>query len=190
MGLSEPAVLNDVVGFRRRGATPPAVARAADLSLRLLGRPFGPGEAVIVKPSNILNPLAELLLTIEREGRALFLYAPLETFLISVTRKGLHCRAWVRELLEGYVQEGFVDRGRAALAVHEPRFHLESGHESGLGEGTGLLQFAQPLRLLGQAGPEAMEIPGAETQPADFITQVRISSCGISGAERSPTSKL
>lgn len=113
MGLSEPAILNDVVGFRRRGARPAAVARTADLALRLLGRPFAPGEAVIVKPSNLLNPLAELLLALEDQAQALFLYAPLETFLISVARKGLHCRAWVRELLEGYVQERFIDLGFA-----------------------------------------------------------------------------
>lgn len=113
MGLSEPAILNDVVGFRRRGAPPAAVARAADLALRLLGRPFAPGEAVIIKPSNLLNPLAELLLALEDQAQALFLYAPLETFLVSVARKGLHCRAWVRELLEGYVQEDFIDLGFA-----------------------------------------------------------------------------
>lgn len=114
MGLSEPVVLNDVVGFRRRGAQPAQVARAADLALRLLGRPFGPGEAVIVKPSNVVNPLAELLMAIEGQAQALFLFAPLETFLISVARKGLHCRTWVRELLEGYLRERFVDLGLAA----------------------------------------------------------------------------
>ncbi len=113
MGLSEPTILNDVVGFRRRGAPPAAVARTADLALRLLGRPFAPGEAVIVKPSNILNPLAELLLALQGQGRALFLFAPLETFLISVARKGLHCRAWVRELLEGYLQDNFIQLGFA-----------------------------------------------------------------------------
>ncbi len=111
MGLSEPQVLNDVVGFRRRGAPPPAVARAADGALRLLGRPYGVGEAVVVKPSNLLNPLAELMLTLQPQAKALFLYAPLETFLISVVRKGLHCRLWVRELLEGYLREGYADFG-------------------------------------------------------------------------------
>lgn len=111
MGLSEPVVLNDLVGFRRRGAQPAAVARAADLSLRLLGRPFGAGEAVVVKPSNVLNPLAELMLAIESGAQAVFLHAPLETFLISVARKGLHCRAWVRELLEGYLRDRFIDLG-------------------------------------------------------------------------------
>lgn len=111
MGLSEPVLLNDVTGYRLRGAQGPAVARAADLSLRLLARPFGPGEAVVVKPSNLVNPLAELLLALQDQARAVFLYAPLETFLISVVRKGLGCRLWVRELLEGYLRMGYVDLG-------------------------------------------------------------------------------
>src|SRR5258706_7689081 len=44
MGLSEPQLLNDVVGLRRRGAPPRAVARIADAATRLLARPFGAGE--------------------------------------------------------------------------------------------------------------------------------------------------
>ena len=64
MGLSEPVILNDVVGFRRRGAERRAVARAADVATRLLARPFAAGEAVVVKPSNVINPLAELLLAL------------------------------------------------------------------------------------------------------------------------------
>lgn len=108
MGLSEPVILNDVVGMRNRGAPPAAVARSADLALRLLARPFAHGECVVVKPSNLLNPLAELLLALAPEAKALFLYAPLETFLVSVVRKGLPCRLWVRELLEGYLRAGIV----------------------------------------------------------------------------------
>ncbi|MBS3929569.1 MAG: hypothetical protein KGZ65_15855 [Sphingomonadales bacterium] len=111
MGLSEPVLFNDVTGFRLRGAQGPAVARAADLSLRLLARPYGPGEAVVVKPSNLANPLAELFLAVQDQARAVFLYAPLETFLISVVRKGLPCRLWVRELLEGYLRMGYIDLG-------------------------------------------------------------------------------
>lgn len=108
MGLSEPVILNDVVGFRRRGAERRAVARAADLATRLLARPFAAGEAVVVKPSNVINPLAELLLALRPDAKAVFLYAPLETFLISVARKGLGCRLWVRELAEGYLAESFL----------------------------------------------------------------------------------
>jgi len=106
MGLSEPVLFNDVVGFRRRGAAPPAVARLADCAIRLTARPFAAGEAVVVKPSNVINPLAQLLLALNADARAVFLYAPLETFLVSVARKGLECRLWARELAEGYLTDG------------------------------------------------------------------------------------
>lgn len=111
MGLSEPVVLNDVVGFRRRGADPRAVARAADAATRLLARPFGPGEAVVVKPSTVLNPLAALITALRPQSRVLFLHAPLETFLVSVARKGLWCRLWVREQLEGLLRDQAVNLG-------------------------------------------------------------------------------
>lgn len=114
MGLSEPQLLNDMVGWRRRGANVADHARGMALSLALLGRPFGSGEAVVVKPSNIVNPLAAGMLTLSPASRALFLYAPLADFLLSVARKGLWCRLWCRELLEGYLQEGFVDLGFVA----------------------------------------------------------------------------
>lgn len=113
MGLSEPVILNDLVGFRRRGAPPASVARLADIATRLLARPFNELETVIVKPSNVVNPLAELLLALRPQAQAVFLYAPLDTFLVSVARKGLPCRLWVRELLEGYLRDGFVSLGFA-----------------------------------------------------------------------------
>lgn len=106
MGLSEPVILNDAVGFRRRGARGPDVARVIDGATRLLARPFAAGEAVVVKPSNIFNTLADAALMLRPQSRALFLYAPLATFLISVVRKGLPCRLWVRELIEGLILEG------------------------------------------------------------------------------------
>ena len=118
MGLSEPMILNDVVGMRKRGAPSSAVARMAHGALRLLGRPFAQGEAVIVKPSNLANGYAELFLALQPQARAVFLYAPLETFLISVARKGLACRLWVRELAESFLREGlFAPLGHDAAAL-------------------------------------------------------------------------
>jgi hypothetical protein len=111
MGLSEPQILNDMVGWRRRGAAVPDHARGAALALRLLARPFAPGEAVVVKPSNIVNPLAPGLMTLSPQSRAILLHAPLKDFLLSVARKGLWCRLWCRELLEGYLQDQFVQLG-------------------------------------------------------------------------------
>lgn len=108
MGMSEPQALNDVVGLRQRGGDPQLVAGVADAALRLLARPFEPGECVIVKPSNVINPLAKMLMGLRPEARAVFLHAPLETFLVSVANKGLHCRIWVRELLGRYIREGVI----------------------------------------------------------------------------------
>ena len=62
MGLKEPLILNDMVGWRRRGADPRLLGAILDDVLTLLARPFAPGEAVVVKPSNVLNSIAPAML--------------------------------------------------------------------------------------------------------------------------------
>lgn len=159
-GLSEPVTLNDVVGFRRRGARPAAVARTADAALRLLARPYGAGEAVVIKPSNVVNPLAELLLALTGDNPALFLYAPLETFLISVARKGLECRLWVRELLDGYLQEGFVGLG----FTPQDLFRQSDLQIAAVGW---LAQHAHFARLADKLGPVRLRTLDADQVTAD-----------------------
>ncbi len=115
MGLSEPVILNDIVGIRRRKeADPKRIAQLLDETMRLLARPWGDGEAVVVKPSNILNPLAAGMLALHPDAKALLLHAPLPVFLASVARKGMWCRLWARELLEGYLGDGVVALGFAS----------------------------------------------------------------------------
>ncbi len=109
--LSEPVLLNDMVGWRRRGANPRDHARVMDDALAMLGRGFTAGEAVVVKPSSIFNPLARGALMLRPAARAILLHAPLRAFLLSVARKGMWCRLWCRELLEGYLADGFVQLG-------------------------------------------------------------------------------
>jgi hypothetical protein len=111
MGISEPVVLNDMVGWRRRGADVRRHAMVMDQSLGQLSRPWGPGEAVVLKPSNIFNGLAMGALHIRPQSSALLLFSPIEEFLLSVARKGMWCRLWVRELLEILLQQGVVDLG-------------------------------------------------------------------------------
>lgn len=111
MGLSEPMLCNDLMGWIRRGGDRRAAAQALDRSLALLARPFGAGEAVVVKPSNIFNPMIAACLSLRQDSRAVLLHAPLEVFLASVARKGLWCRLWARELLEGQIQDGMVQLG-------------------------------------------------------------------------------
>lgn len=165
MGLSEPVLLNDLVGFRRRGADPRAVARMADLSTRLLARPFGPDETTIIKPSNVVNPLAELLLAMRPGANAIFLYAPLETFLVSVARKGLACRLWVRELLIGYLRDGFVSLG------FEPEDHFLQTDLQIAAVGW-LAQHAHFQQLAGRFGPGRIRSLNADllnAQPAEGL---------------------
>ena len=111
MGLKEPMIVNDLVGWKHRGGKGPEVARALDAGLTLLARPFAPGEAVVVKPSNIGNALIPAVLAMRPTSHALLLYAPLETFLGSVARKGMIGRLWVRDLLVKQLRDGLVDLG-------------------------------------------------------------------------------
>lgn len=111
MGISEPVILNDMVGWRRRGAEVQRHAKVMDDALGQLSRPWGAGEAVILKPSNIYNGLSLGALALRPQAKALLLYAPIDEFLLSVARKGMWCRLWVRELLEGMLQDGMVDLG-------------------------------------------------------------------------------
>ncbi|MBA3729729.1 MAG: hypothetical protein H0W92_02825 [Sphingomonas sp.] len=111
MGLSEPVILNDLVGWQRRGADARRHGALLDGVLRQLARPFAPGEAVVVKPSNVFNGLVMGTMSLLPQSRAVLLYSPLPEFLLSVARKGLWCRLWARELLEGMLQDGLVDLG-------------------------------------------------------------------------------
>jgi hypothetical protein len=106
MGLKEPVLLNDLVGWQHRGGTAAQIAPVLDAGLALLARPFAPGEAVIIKPSNVTNGLAPGMLVMRPHARALLLYAPLRVYLASIARKGMTGRLWVRDLLVKQLREG------------------------------------------------------------------------------------
>ena len=99
MGLKEPVLLNDLVGWKTRGGTPQAIAAVLDEGLDLLARPFAAREAVVIKPSNVVNGMASAMLTVRPAARALLLHAPLRTYLASIAKKGMWGRLWVRDLL-------------------------------------------------------------------------------------------
>lgn len=161
IGLSEPVILNDLAGWRLRGAGGSAIARTADAGLRLLARPFGAGETVVVKPSNLANPLAELLLALNPQAQAIFLYAPLETFLISVARKGIACRAWVRTLADKYLPLGMF----APLSLTGTDLFLQTDLQ--LAATCWLAQHAWFARLLAKSGPGRLRALNADRMLAD-----------------------
>ncbi len=111
MGLKEPQILNDLSGWRFRGAKPEVLAPVMANVLSVLARPFDPDRCNIVKPSNLVNGLAGLILHVRPETNAIFLYAPLRDFLGSIARKGMWGRLWVRELLAKQLREGLVNVG-------------------------------------------------------------------------------
>lgn len=114
MGLKEPVILNDIVGWRRRGGKGPDMAAVLNDTLTLLSRPFSPHEAVIIKPSTVINGLASAMLTLRPEASAILLYAPLRTYLGSIAKKGIDGRLWVRTLLMGMLDDKLIDLGFTA----------------------------------------------------------------------------
>ncbi len=111
MGLKEPVVFNDLSGWKHRGGKPADIARALDSALTLLARPFEPGEAMIIKPSNIIAPLISVTLALRPTAHALLLEAPLRTYLSSIAKKEMTGRLWVRDLLVKLLRDGLIDLG-------------------------------------------------------------------------------
>ncbi|VAW03397.1 hypothetical protein MNBD_ALPHA04-754 [hydrothermal vent metagenome] len=114
MGLKEPQILNDMIGWQRRGAPADKHRQILDESLALLERPFSGDRAVVIKPSNICTPLAIPMLEMRPDARALLLYAPIKSFLLSIAKKEMWGRIWVRDVLldtrkDGYLIGGFTD---------------------------------------------------------------------------------
>ena len=111
MGLKEPVVLNDMIGWRRRGADPAKWSAVLDQSLNLLSRPFSDDQAVVIKPSNICTPLIIPILEKRPDAKALLLYAPIGSFLKSIAKKEMWGRIWVRDLLIGIAKDKYLVGG-------------------------------------------------------------------------------
>lgn len=107
--FSEPMLLNDVVGWRKRGASPADVGRLLEDALTLLARPFPGDRAALVKPSTVVNGLAAAMMSVRPEARTIVMHAPLEDFLTSIAKKGIDGRLWVRELFLAMRGEALVE---------------------------------------------------------------------------------
>jgi hypothetical protein len=168
MGISEPVILNDMVGWRRRGAEVPMHAKVMDDALGQLSRPWGAGEAVVVKPSNIYNGLTMGALALRPNAKALLLHAPLEEFLLSIARKGMWCRLWARELLEGLLQEGMVDLG------FEPRDYLRQTdlQVAGVGWLAQQMQFHRIANHFGAGRIASLDSETLTDDPAASVAKV------------------
>jgi hypothetical protein len=106
--FSEPMILNDIVGWRKRGAPPVEVGRLLDDALAFLARPFDGDQAAVVKPSTVVNGLAPAMTGIRPDARAIVMHAPLDDFITSIAKKGLEGRLWVRELFLNMRRDGLI----------------------------------------------------------------------------------
>ncbi len=111
MGLKEPVMLNDIAGWHLRGGPPADIARSMDQILKVLARPFESDEAIIIKPSNVINSLAPLMMHLRIDAKAVFLYTPLRDYLGSIARKNMWGRLWVRDLLQKQLKSNSVHLG-------------------------------------------------------------------------------
>lgn len=111
MGLKEPLVLQDLSDAALALGDPRRLLPHLRLITALLARPFGAGEAVVVKPTNIVNPIAEHILATVPDAKALLLYSPLPKFLRSVAAKGLFGRIWARKSLAFHGRQAAFDPG-------------------------------------------------------------------------------
>ncbi len=95
--MREPAVLINLANRLIR-SNDRANADRLELVLRLLERPFSPDEAVVSKQSNFANRLADQILPARESSRAVLLYSDLETYLISLLKRGMWGRFLGRKL--------------------------------------------------------------------------------------------
>lgn len=181
MGLSEPVILNDMTGWRKRGAEVQRHATVMNDVLGQLSRPWGEGEAVVVKPSNIFNSLALGAMHLRPSAKALLLYSPIEEFLLSVARKGMWCRLWARELLESLLLDGMVDLG------FEPRDYLRHTDLQAAAVGW-LAQHHLFHRMANHYGAERIATLDSETLTRDPAAAVAKAASHFGLAEQSPSS--
>ncbi|MFL6722199.1 MAG: hypothetical protein ACJ8FT_10420 [Sphingomonas sp.] len=108
MALKEPQILNDLAAAMQARTL---AREPLDIIIRLLARPFGPGERIVIKPSNSVNLLAPALMDLDAGSKAIFLYAPLDRFLGSIAAKGLWGRRWARHLYAALRADTGLDFG-------------------------------------------------------------------------------
>ena len=116
--MREPAVLINVSN-RLIHSDDQANADRLELALRLLERPLAPGEAVVSKQSNFANRLVEPILLARGSSHAVLLYSDLETYLISLLKRGMWGRILGRKLFANLASWSTLELGFGADEVME-----------------------------------------------------------------------
>jgi hypothetical protein len=108
--LKEPDVLINLANRLIRSDDGPNRDRLR-LVLRLLARPFSPGESIVIKPSNFANRLALPVLESGPDSRAVLLYSDVRSLLRSILKRGMWGRIWGRRLFRSAANWTSLDFG-------------------------------------------------------------------------------
>lgn len=109
VSLKEPAVLMSLANYQR--VNHPLLANADQahsihtLVTKLLFRPFGDEQTVLVKPTNTVNNIIRQLMATHPSSKALLLHSDLESFLISILKKGEQGRSFARQLFTLFLMD-------------------------------------------------------------------------------------
>ena len=144
-GLREPDVLINLANRFIRSDDAPNRERLR-LVLRLLERPFEPGESMIVKPTNFANRLALPALELSPGSRAVLLYSDARTLLRSILKRGMWGRIWGRKLFQSTSLWTSLNFGFSP----EEAFVLTDLQALGLGWLMQMHQFGELARMMGE----------------------------------------
>lgn len=162
IALKEPFVLRRLADARKGGW---AVDGLLEASVGLLGRPWHPGGAVVIKPTHVALNVAVSLLEATPASRAIVLTSPLEDFLISNLKKLPESQAKIPILVDRALRATTFGTRLPAAAQQPPDLICAAG-----------LQWAAQRELvvdvLEAAGPARIRALDADTLLADVPGQV------------------
>lgn len=165
-GLKEPDVLINL-GNRFIRSDDESNRERLRLALRLLARPFAPGEQIVVKPSNFANRLALPAFDSRAESRAVLLYSDVRSLLRSILKRGMWGRIWGRKLFLNMASWTSLDLGYS----EEETFVLTDLQALGLAWLMQMHHFAEVERKMGD---RVLLVDSAEflDDPAGVLRQI------------------
>lgn len=178
VGLKEPDVLINLANRLIR-SNDSANRDRLRLVLRLLARPYGPDDAVILKPTNFANRLLLPAMEILPQARTVLLHSDLPTLLRSLVKRGLWGRTWARKLYRSVGAWARLDTGYDAGEM----FELTDLQVAGL---AWLMQIRHFHDAKQQLGDRAMVVDSADflADPATALQAVaRLFGINLDAAE-------
>jgi hypothetical protein len=186
-GLREPDVLINLANRFIRSDDVSNRERLR-LVLRLLARPFEPGDSMIVKPTNFANRLAMPMLEISPESRAVLLYSDVRTLLRSILKRGMWGRIWGRKLFQSTSLWTSLNFGFSP----EETFVLTDLQALGLGWLMQIHQFGELARRMGERvaivdSADFLADPARTLQRTSRLFELHLDQSTIDGIVNGPT---